>query len=182
MEYRKLKSLNFLYEISRDGNLRNVKSKKTKRYYFDKDGYKKYSFYKKTCGVATKFQHQLVMEAFGYPKPDDKMCIDHINRNKLDNRIENLRWVTYSENSLNTNFNRSEYSRKHLRHFMTDANKKPVKLVNSKKEEMCFNSYFEAAQYLFSINQVENRTFNQIYHNICGNHKGFAYKHKIIKL
>jgi hypothetical protein len=29
------------------------------------------------------------------------MCMDHINRNRLDNRLENLRVVTYSDNARN---------------------------------------------------------------------------------
>jgi hypothetical protein len=33
--------------------------------------------------------------------PDSKPYVDHINREPLDNRLENLRWVTGTENNMN---------------------------------------------------------------------------------
>lgn len=47
-----------------------------------------------------KYAHRLVAEAF-IPNPNNKPEIDHINGVRSDNRVENLRWVTRSENANN---------------------------------------------------------------------------------
>jgi len=55
----------------------------------------------------TKQLHRLIAEAF-IPNPENKPFIDHINGDRGDYRIENLRWCTHKENM---NF---ALARKHL--------------------------------------------------------------------
>lgn len=61
-----------------------------------RDGYLKVTVAYKSYRV-----HRLVAETF-IPNPKNKPQIDHLNRNPLDNRVENLSWCTPSENQRNT--------------------------------------------------------------------------------
>lgn len=63
------------------------------KWYVDSKGY----VYREKCKVKRIFLHQVIMG--DYPK--DKKQIDHINRNKRDNRKINLRFCTNSENHQN---------------------------------------------------------------------------------
>ena len=45
--------------------------------------------------------HRLTALAF-LPNPDNHKEVDHMNRNKLDNCVFNLRWISHSENQINT--------------------------------------------------------------------------------
>lgn len=53
--------------------------------------------------------HRLVAQAF-IENPDNKSEVDHINRVKEDNRVENLRWATRNEQLENRDL--SDYKNK----------------------------------------------------------------------
>lgn len=46
------------------------------------------------------YLHRWVCKIY-VPNPYNKTCVDHIDGNKHNNRADNLRWVTYTENMNN---------------------------------------------------------------------------------
>lgn len=45
--------------------------------------------------------HRLIAEGF-LENPEHLRCVDHINRIRTDNRLENLRWASYHDNAENS--------------------------------------------------------------------------------
>ena len=55
----------------------------------------------------TKYRvHRLLAQHY-IPNPDNLPMVDHINRDRLDNRLENLRWVSHAENNDNKSVKKS---------------------------------------------------------------------------
>ncbi|MBO4733962.1 MAG: HNH endonuclease [Clostridia bacterium] len=97
-EFRKLKSLKFLYEINEFGVLRNVKSKKIVYGYTENNGYQRVRIENKCLGGVVRTSiHRLVAEAF-IPNPDGLPEVNHIDTNKQNNHVSNLEWIDHSGN------------------------------------------------------------------------------------
>lgn len=87
------KSYDDIYEISTEGKIRNKKRpNRVLKTYISNCGYEKFKGHN-----VHNYVHRMVAETF-LPNPSGKEQVNHKNGNKLDNRVENLEWVTRSEN------------------------------------------------------------------------------------
>lgn len=86
------------YEVSNMGRVKGMYGNILKLR-VNKNGYPHFSRYinGKPYNIST---HRAVALTW-IPNPDNLPEVDHINRNKQDNRVENLRWISRSENCKN---------------------------------------------------------------------------------
>ena len=101
-EYKKLIIDNeeTTYLIYKDGRFFNTK---TNKFYKGsiRQGYRYFDIRWKNKKIS-KTQHRLIAEYF-IPNPNNFEYVHHIDGNKLNNMIDNLAWVTSSENNLKIN-------------------------------------------------------------------------------
>lgn len=94
------------YLVTDTARVYSLKSRKYLNLTKATTGYIKVSLYKNGKMYA-KTTHKLVAEAF-LPNPENKPTVDHINRIRDDNRLENLRWATISEQNINHSHEKQE--------------------------------------------------------------------------
>lgn len=96
------------YVIYEEGDILNVNTGKYLNPYLNNDGYYQVALCKN--GKAKSLRIHRLIAIYYIPNPENKECIDHINRDRTDNRLENLRWVTKYENNQNIGTNRRNTS------------------------------------------------------------------------
>ena len=89
------------YEVSDQGEVRNAKTKRLLSLNKRIRGYVYVHLHQDGKSKVVTV-HRLIASAF-IPNPNNLETVNHINYIKDDNRVENLEWMSYSENSGNKN-------------------------------------------------------------------------------
>ncbi len=94
-----LKGFEGIYTINKQGQVWRVKTQYLLTPCKNKNGYLQHLLYKE--GNRKNYQlHRLVALQF-IPNPNNLPQIDHIDHNKLNNSLDNLRWVSARQNDHN---------------------------------------------------------------------------------
>ena len=103
------------------------------------NGYKYIKLYKNGKGKTYRI-HRLIAQYF-IPNPNNYPVVDHIDRNRQNNDIYNLRWVSYRQNSVN-------------------CTRKISKLGHKGIRLTIYNTY----QFLFTLSKTHNTLDEAIYY------------------
>ena len=158
--WKPIKDFENIYEISNLGRIRNIQTNTFKKTYISEYGYVNVSLYKNKKHYNKRLS-RLLAEAF-IPNIDNKPTVDHIDRNRLNNDLSNLRRADRKEQNNNRNIDYSKiiYPNKHKGQ---NRNKK-VLCVNTGK---IFNSITEAGKF-YNINCSNIQRCCSKNRNYCG--------------
>lgn len=162
----RIKSIDHITKTAIKHNTHVVKRGKMLKLNMKKSGYLTFDASKENK-IKTILVHRAVAEAF-IPNIDGKPCVNHKNANKTDNRVENLEWATYQENTEHASSLGLLYG----------GLRKKIKCVET---GMIFPSSYQAAEWLNETKYKHSKNKDCMSRNIravCSGkrHSAFGYR------
>ena len=162
-EFKDIKGYEGLYKVSDDGRIYSCRSKRCLKPICSQE-YCHVTLRGEGRTPKTFSVHRLVALAF-LENPENKPTVDHINGNKNDNRVQNLRWATAKEQMENQS---EEGKKERLEKAIEKArriNSKAVAMVDMKSEDVCkiYESSTQASLEMFGTTK-NNSLINRCAH------------------
>lgn len=153
------------YEISSEGQVRNIKTKHVKSLRMDKYGYRRVTLYPsgKTYSI-----HRLVLMSFQPLDSYGKLQVNHKNGIKTDNRLENLEWTTPRGNTRHA-INVLKYDRAETRRGSLNPQSKLTESQVKYIKHSCLREHYSGTEIgeLYGVNPD----------TICSIWRGDSWKH-----
>ena len=139
-EYEDIKGYEGLYKINREGDVFSIISNRVLKPCAT-TGYKCIGLSKNKQVKHYKVHRLLAIQYL--ENPENKRCVDHIDRNRQNNCLDNLRWATDAENSSNISVKGYICMRNDRNTFQVKYHYEPKKVMSK-----CFKTRAEAEAYL----------------------------------
>ena len=135
------------YEVSSEGEVRHKKSQKILKGYLSK-GYKLTRIRNDENELVRVWFHRMIASVF-LPTPTSIFCVvDHIDRDRTNNHPSNLRWVSISQNSINSDRHNTDANSNSGHHHIIKRPKGMyyVQIIRNKKNACyCYTNSLEEA-------------------------------------
>lgn len=130
------------YKVSRKGIVIGSRYSRPIKSYINNSGYVVVGVTKDGSNKHTTVTLSHLLASAWITNPENLSEIDHIDDNRLNNDLSNLRWVSHRDN----------LNKAHRRQLMKKANGRPIKRLNDDGSCVLYNSIKEAAE----LNHLSN--------------------------
>lgn len=155
------------YQITSDGRVYSIISNMWLKPFIKKNGYCQIRLFisydpeTKERKYANPYLHRLVAQAF-IPNPENKLEINHLDGNKLNNCVSNLEWCTPQENrqhAIRTKLwvKKRKLSEEELTLFLDDYIKGTQTLVELQQKYQYFPSAYAISTYLRDLAEKQGK-------------------------